>query len=74
MSPPVGLDRVSGKVFIDHGDAYSDEFDGKTGAGAELIVDVVFGYTALIPVIIGYANGLSEGGIDAFYIRVNGLF
>jgi outer membrane protein assembly factor BamA len=66
---PLFLNRVTGNVFLDYGSAFDllDQAKFKTGTGAELWFDMTLGYIAAFTFRIGYARGLSSGGIDKTY-------
>ena len=66
---PIMLNRISGNVFYDLGSAFSDPLSVNflSGVGAELWVDTTLGYFAPFNFRIGYARGLSGGGIDKVY-------
>ena len=66
---PIFLNRISGAAFVDYGSAF-DEFQSakfKTGVGAEAWFDFTLGYIAAFTFRLGYARGLSSGGIDKPY-------
>jgi hypothetical protein len=66
---PFFLNRITGNVFFDYGSAF-DEIQAaqpKSGTGAELWFDTTLGYVAAFTFRIGYARGLSFGGIDKIY-------
>lgn len=66
---PFFLNRITGAAFIDYGSAF-DEFQDsrfKTGVGAEAWFDLTLGYLAAFTFRLGYARGLSFGGIDKPY-------
>jgi Tol biopolymer transport system component len=66
---PVMLNRISGNVCFDLGGAFDDPATANflTSLGGELWFDTTLGYFASFDFRIGYARGLSEGGIDKFY-------
>ena len=66
---PLFLNRITGNVFLDYGSAFDllDQAKFKTGTGAELWFDMTLGYIAAFTFRIGYARGLSSGGIDKTY-------
>jgi hypothetical protein len=66
---PFFLNRISGNVFLDYGSAFDvlDNAQPKTGTGAELWFDSTLGYIAAFTFRLGYARGLSFGGIDKVY-------
>lgn len=70
---PVQLRRLHAAVFTDMGDAFdpgTTYFTPKFGAGAELRAELVLGYTATTELKVGWARGLSEGGIHQFWLAV----
>lgn len=67
---PVFLQRVSGDVFVDAGNANFGRFDPDAllvGAGAELLIDIVAGYFIPFTARVGYARGFMAGGDDQVY-------
>ena len=66
---PFFLNRITGNVFLDYGSAFDllDTAQFKTGTGAELWFDSTLGYIASFTFRLGYARGLSSGGIDKVY-------
>lgn len=66
---PFFLNRVTGNVFLDYGSAFDvlDTAKFKTGTGAELWFDTTLGYIASFTFRVGFARGLSSGGIDKLY-------
>ena len=66
---PIFVNRISGNVFLDYGSAFDllDNAQFKTGTGAELWFDSTLGYIAAFTFRLGYARGLSSGGIDKVY-------
>lgn len=66
---PFFVNRISGNVFLDYGSAFDllDTAQFKTGTGAELWFDNTLGYIAAFTFRLGYARGLSSGGIDKVY-------
>ena len=73
FSLPIFLQRISGDVFVDAGNANFGRFDPSAvlvGAGAELLVDIVAGYIIPFSARIGYARGFMAEGDDQVY----GLF
>lgn len=66
---PFFLNRITGNVFLDYGSAFDvlGNAQPKTGTGAELWFDTTLGYVASFTFRLGYARGLSFGGIDKIY-------
>ena len=68
---PVFFDRVHGAVFVDAGDTPNSAIDLSlmaVGVGAEVRVDLVFGYILGVSLRFGYARGLAADGIDNIYL------
>lgn len=66
---PIFINRITGNVFLDYGSAFDllDTAEFKTGTGGELWFDSTLGYIAAFTFRLGYARGLSSGGIDKVY-------
>jgi hypothetical protein len=66
---PIFLNRITGNVFLDYGGAFDvlDSAQFKTGVGGELWFDNTLGYILGLTFRLGYARGLSSGGIDKIY-------
>ena len=75
---PVFIRNLKGMAFADTGTAYDGvliDADFATGVGAELQLDVVFGYTTRNQFRLGYARGLDdELGISEWYLLFGGGF
>ncbi|MFW5968184.1 MAG: hypothetical protein ACOCV2_11730, partial [Persicimonas sp.] len=74
---PVFLRRAKGALFADAGgafDGYLADADFLTSVGAEAQLDAVFGYRIGGSLRLGYARGLSEGGVHEWYVRYGGGF
>jgi hypothetical protein len=70
LTLPVYLNRLSGTVFTDVGDAFFGALDlgrFRVGVGGELLLDFTLGYVLGFTLRVGYARGLMEGGIDQVY-------
>ncbi|TPD56078.1 MAG: hypothetical protein C9355_00210 [Thalassolituus maritimus] len=63
---PLGLDDVELRVFLERGRAWteSDDPDPMVGTGAELRLNSIIGYRALVPVVIGVAQGIQGIGSE----------
>ncbi len=69
-SLPFFIQRVSGDVFMDAGNAGFGPWRLDTlavGAGLEVLVDLVLGYILPFTLRVGYARGFMEGGTDQTY-------
>jgi hypothetical protein len=66
---PLFLQRITGATFVDYGSAFSSAANAefKTGVGAELWFDLLYGYNLNLTFRAGYARGLASGGIDKTY-------
>ena len=73
---PVFLSRITGAGFVDYGSAFSDAEHAqfKTGVGAELWFDVSLGYIIGFTFRLGFARGISSGGIDKAYFAAVAAF
>ncbi len=70
LTLPIYLNRLWATVFGDTGDAFRGDIDFsrfRFGVGAELHLDFTIFYLLGFSLRVGYARGLSEGGIDQFY-------
>ncbi|MCB9592932.1 MAG: PD40 domain-containing protein [Sandaracinaceae bacterium] len=70
LTLPVYLNRLHATVFADAGDAFFggaqlDRF--RVGVGASLHLDFTIGYLLAFTLRVGYARGLSDGGIDQVF-------
>ena len=77
MAPPIGLHQVYGKFFYNWGETWNEGFKIpplRSGAGAELTMDLVLGYWLPAYLRFGYANGFNEGGEEQTYIELQALF
>lgn len=74
---PFFLQRLTGALFADYGDAFSDRWrttslkDFKLGVGGEVRLDLAYFYYFGASLQLGYARGLSAGGIDQGYFLLN---
>jgi hypothetical protein len=74
---PVFLSAVHGAAFFDSGAAFFDRFDlaeFRHAAGGELLIDTTLAYVVPATFKLGWAKGLSEGGIADFYFVFGGSF
>lgn len=74
---PLFFNRLHAAVFCDYGDAFSDSFDIRTfrvGIGAELFLDFTVFYVLAFSLRVGYARGVSDGGIDQVYAHLGSSF
>lgn len=67
LTLPAFLNRIYGNVFLDYGNATFEHIDllhkFKTGVGFEIFTDFVIGYFEALTLKVGFAYGLSEGGV-----------
>lgn len=74
---PVFFRQLKGSVFFETGSAYSGflaDANLISGVGAELVLATTFAYYLSGNLRLGYARGLSEGGIDEIYFLYGGGF
>lgn len=74
---PLYLQRLHGRVFADYGGAFSSGFDLsklKLGTGAELILEVTYGWYFPASLQLGYAYGVMSGGSNQVYFLLNSPF
>jgi Tol biopolymer transport system component len=74
---PVFFRRAKGAVFVDAGGAfegYLADADFLASAGAEVQVDAIFGYMLGGTLRLGFARGLTAGGVSEWYLRYGGGF
>ena len=78
MSPPVGLNQLSGSFFMDSGAAWQDGNSPDnyfTGVGAELHADVNLFYGLNVQMRLGVASGLDDAtGDNRAYISLGSSF
>ncbi len=74
---PLYLRRLHGKVFADYGSAFSGGFSFdmlKLGVGAEMILEVIYGWYYPAALQLGYAYGVDKGGSNQVYFLLNSPF
>jgi hypothetical protein len=67
---PAFIDRINGCVFVDTATAFEarpGNLSFATGVGAEVRLQLILGYYGSFQVRIGYARGLTPGGVDQPY-------
>jgi Tol biopolymer transport system component len=67
---PAFIDRINGCVFVDTAtafDARPGTLSWATGVGAEVRLQLILGYYGSFQVRMGYARGLTPGGVDQPY-------
>ncbi len=72
---PIYVRRLHFAGLVDVGDAFTDGFEPRNlnlGVGAVLRLDMVFGYFVPGALDIGYARGLTEGGINEWWMLLTG--
>ncbi len=77
MSPPIGLDQISGAIFYDVGrvwDSGAGKASSRSGSGIELYGDSYLLYRFPVRFRLGYARGHDEGGENQFYLRLGSSF
>lgn len=75
---PFGALDIVGRTFVDSGQAWfrQQKRNQLTGVGAELTTELVLGYRAIVPITLGYAQGLNEanGQTTQTYVSIGLLF
>ena len=74
---PLGLGDISASAWVQTGSAWFREQHNPqlTSVGAELITDLVVGYSAVLPLRLGIAHGLDqERGKTVGYLRLEATF
>ncbi|MCF6211194.1 MAG: hypothetical protein L3J88_12985 [Gammaproteobacteria bacterium] len=77
MSPPVGIQQLSGKVFYNTGTAWKGGYGQEnrfSGAGIELEADVILGYLLPMTLRVGFASGFDFGGENQAYLSLERSF
>ncbi|VAX02596.1 hypothetical protein MNBD_GAMMA20-341 [hydrothermal vent metagenome] len=77
MSPPVGIQQLSGKVFYNIGAAGKEVYRQEnrySGAGVELEADVILGYILPLTLRVGFATGFDPGGENQAYFSLERSF
>jgi len=74
MRPPIGMRRLKGSVFVDHGAAWKNNKTAVTGVGSEIIFETSFFYLNHGDIKLGAAHGINNGGETQVYFRVGGSF
>ena len=72
---PVYVRRLHMAALLDVGNAFYDEFDPsdfKVAVGGALRLDVLFGFFEPGAFDIGYARGLTDGGVGQYWFLVTG--
>jgi len=74
---PIFFKRVTFAPFFDCGYAWVDDFDisdTRKGMGAEIKLDVHYGYFTPVSIIIGYQYGFDKDGVSALYFTLDNTF
>ena len=70
---PAYFNRLHAAVFADWGDAFSGPIDLGTfrlGLGAQAMLEFTLGYYLAFTLRVGYARGVSEGGVDQVFANI----
>ncbi len=78
-SPPVGMQQIYGKFFMDAGDAWDndsrEEKSIRRGIGSEINAEVIVGYRTLINIRVGAQHGMDARGKNwSFYVATGTSF
>jgi len=74
---PFFVQRIYGNLFADYGEATFATMDItklKLGLGAEILLDFSVGYFQPLTLRVGWAKGMSEGGIAQTYTVLSSLY
>lgn len=77
MTPPLGLNRLSGALFYEAGAAWSETARPDQyyrAAGVELLAELKLGYRLGLLLRAGYARGLDAPGGDELYLQLGRSF
>jgi len=77
MSPPIGLNQMSGTVFYNAGSVWSESFENdqlRQGVGVELNTEIVLGYGLGLGTRLGLAHGLDDDGETQVYLNLGGTY
>ena len=69
---PLFVNRITGAAFVDYGSAFDDfqhARNSRSGVGAEAWFDMMLGYVETFTFRVGFARGLSSGGISQAVFR-----
>lgn len=68
---PLGIRDIYGQVFVDHAELdQQGKINGYTGVGAQITLELVVGFQALLPLEIGYAQGLDNNfGEEQWWVK-----
>ncbi len=74
---PFGIHQLYGNVFFDLGESWfnsSDRTSFRTAAGLEMTAEVVFGYSLMFKVRLGFARGFKNDGKNQTYLTIGSSF
>ncbi len=77
MAPPVGIDRLSGKVFVDAGSVWNRGYAPSSfyrGVGVELYGEIKLAYQLTLPMRLGFARGLDLNAGNRYYLQAGQSF
>jgi hypothetical protein len=75
MAPPLGWDRIHGRIWADTEQIFDGAGLGRTPlhtVGADITVEWTLFYTVIVPMQMGWALGLGNLGSDRVYVRIGG--
>ncbi len=73
MLPPVGINRLHGRLFAEAGRAWSWSTTAPAlsrSVGAEITSETILGFRAQVDFILGYARGLDRLGEEQLYLSL----
>lgn len=77
MVPPIGLDQLSGVVFVDSGGIVRNGFSPEesfAGVGMELYADTRFFYSIPVRIRVGVAHGMDGQGETQAYLTLGSAY
>lgn len=77
MSPPIGINRLSGKVFVDAASVWNKGTAPSPlyrGIGVELYGEIKLLYQLMLPMRLGYARGLDLNAGNRIYLQAGQTF
>ena len=73
MAPPMALQRLSGRIWLESAQAYDSAGSGKgprSSVGVDFDQELRFFYAADVDLRIGYARGIDADGDDRIYVSI----
>ena len=77
MAPPVGINRLSGKIFMDAASVWNQGVAPSSfyrGVGVELYGEIKLAYQLMLPMRLGFARGLDLNAGNRLYLQAGQSF